>query len=155
MRGRPVGPDELRQVLRHLHFERSVDRQGYVSIQRFYIYAERGLARQRVSIWLYEGHLQLAYREVLLARYTYRYDRTQQRLRTIEQPLLYRTIFASPQLEFWELDAAQWRKVIERLPGSHPRLRPMHVDAEQLPLPLISLVVLLIHLTTQWQGPAD
>ena len=108
-----------------------------------------------MSIWLYEGRLQIAYREALLARYTYGYDRTHQQLRTIEQPLLYRTIFASPQLEFWELDDEQWRKVIERLPRSHPRTRPLHVDAEQLPLPLISLVVLLIQLTTRWHGPAD
>jgi hypothetical protein len=43
-----------------------------VSIQRFYIYAERGLAQQRVSICLYEGRLHIAYREVLLARYNYR-----------------------------------------------------------------------------------
>jgi hypothetical protein len=59
-------------VLRELQFERSIDRHGYVSIQRFYIYAERGLARQRVSIWLYEGRLHIAYREALLARYNYR-----------------------------------------------------------------------------------
>jgi hypothetical protein len=29
------------------------------SLQRFYIYAERGLARQRVLVWLYEGRLHL------------------------------------------------------------------------------------------------
>ncbi len=68
VRGRAVGADELRQGLRHLQFERMVDQRGYVSIQRFYIYAERGLARKRVSIWLYEGRLQIAYREALVAR---------------------------------------------------------------------------------------
>ena len=55
-------------------FERSADRHGYISIQWFYIYAERGLARKRVSIWLYEGRLQIAYREALLPRYTYHYE---------------------------------------------------------------------------------
>jgi hypothetical protein len=89
---------------------------GYVSIQRFYIYAERGLARQRVSIWLYEGRLHIAYREALLARYNYRYGRKQQRLRTIEQPHMYKTPFTDPQLELWELDDEQWRKVLERAP---------------------------------------
>ncbi len=38
------------------------------------IYAERGLSRTRVSIWLYEGRLHVAHREALLARYAYRYD---------------------------------------------------------------------------------
>ncbi len=151
--GRQVAPDELRSVLRHLQFERSVDRNGYVSIQRFYIYAERGLARQRVSIWLYEGRLQIAYREALLARYAYHYDRRQKQLRSIEQPLLYRTGYASPQLEFWELDDVQWRKVIARLPRSHTAAHPARVDGEQLPLPLISLVLLLIQLTTCRHSP--
>ena len=152
VRSRPVAPDELRQVLRHLHFERAVDRQGYVSIQRFYIYAERGLARQRVSIWLYEGRLQIAYREAVLARYGYHYDRRGKRLRAIQQPQLYRTRYASPQLELWELDDAQWRKVIERLPHSHTQARTLRVAGEQLPLPLISLVVLLLQLTTCRDG---
>jgi hypothetical protein len=76
---------------------------GYVSIQRFYIYAERGLARQRVSIWLYEGRLHIAYREALLARYNYRYDRKQQRLRTIEQPHMYKPHSLIPNSNFGNL----------------------------------------------------
>src|SRR3712207_525652 len=115
-RGRRMFPDELRQVLRERQFERSVERHGYVSIQRYYIFAERGLARQRVSIWLYERRLHIAYREALLARYSYLYDRKQHRLRTIEQPNVYRTSFTHPQLELLELDDEQWRKVLERAP---------------------------------------
>ena len=49
-RGRRLFPDALRQLLREVQFERSIDQHGYMSIQRFYIYAERGLARGRVSI---------------------------------------------------------------------------------------------------------
>ncbi len=48
-----------------------MDRHDYVNVLRFYIYAERGLARRRVSIWLYEGRSQIAYREAPLARYAY------------------------------------------------------------------------------------
>jgi len=36
---------------------------GFVSIQRFYIYAEQGLSRQRVAVWIYEGQLRIEYRE--------------------------------------------------------------------------------------------
>ena len=147
VRGRNVAPDELHDVLRHLQFDRAVDRNGYVSIQRFYIYAERGLARRRVSIWLYEGRLQIAYREALLARYAYRYDRKQQQLWAIERPILYRTAYASPQLELWELDDDQWRKVLERLPALRRRGSPMRTDIEQLSLPLISLVLLVIQVS--------
>ena len=114
VRGRVVEPDTLRQLLRHVQLERSVDRRGYISVQRFYIYAERGLARQRVSVWLYEGRLHIEYQQTMLAQYAYRYDRKHKRLLALEQPHIQRTIFADPQLELWELDDTQWRKVLER-----------------------------------------
>ena len=73
----------MRQVVRHLHFTRAVNQHGYISIQRFYIYAERGIARQRVSIWLYEGRLDIAYRETRLAPYHYHTQRPRRQLRSI------------------------------------------------------------------------
>src|SRR5262249_4669031 len=79
VRRRPIDPDELHQALRHLQMERVVNRTGYVSIQRFYLYAERGLARRRVSIWLYDGRLQIQEQETLLAQYIYRIDRKTRR----------------------------------------------------------------------------
>ena len=63
--GRVVEPDRLRQVLRYVQLERLVDRRSYISVQRFYIYAERGLARQRVSVWLYEGRLHIEYQQTM------------------------------------------------------------------------------------------
>ena len=46
-------------------FLRTVNPYGFVSIQRFYIYAEQGRRRQRVAVWIYEGQLRIAYRETL------------------------------------------------------------------------------------------
>jgi hypothetical protein len=119
VRGRVVDPETLRSVLRHVQYERAVNRAGYISIQRFYIYTERGLARQRVSVWLYEGRLHIEYQQIMLARYAYRYDRKHKRLQAVSQPQLQKTVFADPQLELWELDDAQWRKVVER--AARPR----------------------------------
>lgn len=77
--------------------------------------AERGLSRKRVLVWLYDGRLRIAHRQALLAQYTYRAERRGTRLRAVDpHPQLYRTAYASPQLELWELDDAQWRKVWER-----------------------------------------
>src|SRR5262249_60597982 len=45
-----LAPDALARALRQLQLERTVNRAGYVSVQRFSLYAERGLARQRVSV---------------------------------------------------------------------------------------------------------
>ena len=114
VRGRTVDPERLRTLFGRTQFLRTVNPYGFVSIQRFYIYAEQGLSRQRVSVWIYEGQLRIAYRETLIARYRCVYDRRQQRLREVSQPTLYHTIFASPQLELIELDDTQWIKVQQR-----------------------------------------
>lgn len=138
VRGRYVMPDELHNVLRHLQFERSVRSNGYISIQKFYIYAERGVARHRVSVWLYEGRLQIRYRDVLLARYTYQYERKQKQVRSVTNPLLFQTPYTSPQLELWELDETQWCKVLER-PARQHHINPsgeMHVQQLSLSIPL-------------------
>jgi len=95
-------------------FLRPVNLSGFLSIQRFSIYAETGLARPRVSIWSAEGQRQLAYRETLLAQYRCAYDRRQRRLHEVSHPTLYQTICASPQLELIALDDAQWIKVQQR-----------------------------------------
>lgn len=46
--GRSVELGDLEKRFRGLQFERTVNLHGCVSIQRFYVYAERGLARKRV-----------------------------------------------------------------------------------------------------------
>lgn len=136
VRGAALDTTNLRRALRHLQVERIVNQRGYVSVQRFYLYAERGLARSRVSVWLYDGRLHVAHQETLLARYTYRYDRQARRLRAVRDPQLSLTPYASPQLELWELDDEQWRKIMPR--PYERRLRLSHSDSgvRQLALPL-------------------
>jgi len=114
VRGSDIEQNVLQQALRHLQMERVVTLRGYVSVQRFYLYAERGLSRKRVSVWLYEGRLHVAYREAVLAHYAYRYDHKARRLREVGPPHLFQTPYASPQLEFWELDDEQWHKIARR-----------------------------------------
>ena len=150
MRGQAVDTSVLRQALRHLQVERVVNPRGYVSVQRFYIYAERDLSRARVSIWLYDRRLHVAHRDTLLARYAYRYDRTARRLRAVSDPELYRTAYASPQLELWELDDAQWRKVTARPYERHPRTPDN--GARQLALPALGIVVSLAAVVARGGG---
>jgi hypothetical protein len=96
VRGRPVERTALRQLFGEVQFLRIVNRYGFVSVQRFYIYAEPGLSRQRVAIWVYEGELRIEYQQTLLARYRCAYDQRQRRLQDVSHPLLYQTPFASP-----------------------------------------------------------
>jgi hypothetical protein len=78
----------------------------------------------------------------MLARYTYHYDRKNKRLRAVEQPQIYRTAFADPQLELWELDDVQWRKVLER-PARLRHAKPAS-SGEQLQLGIALLLILLL-----------
>lgn len=143
-RGRPVEPRLLRSVFRHLQFPRLVNRHGLVSVQRFYIYAERGLARQRVAVWIYEGRLRIEYQQTLLARYSCVVDRRQNMLTSVSRPKLYQTPFASPQLELFELDDKEWRKVLRRPPYA-PR-KSQKSPARQLPLLSVEFILWLFFL---------
>ena len=83
-------------------------------MQRFYIYAEGGLSRKRVLIWIYEGELSIEYQESLVARYHCEYDAKQGQLQGMSHPTLYTTRFTPPQLELIELDDEQWVKFQQR-----------------------------------------
>ena len=59
----------LRRLFGEVQWLCTVNRYGFVSVQRCYRDAEPGLSRQRVSIWVYEGDLRSEYQETLLAWY--------------------------------------------------------------------------------------
>jgi transposase InsO family protein/transposase len=125
LRGRRVEPQRLRELFGRTAWLRTVNRYGFVSVQRFYLYAESGLARQRVSIWIYEGQLRIEYQQTLLARYQCGYDRQHRQLQAVHTPTLYTTAFRSPQLELIELDDEQWRKCQRRPLSTYSRHRTM------------------------------
>jgi len=125
LRGRVVEPQRLRELFGRTEFLRTVNHYGFVSVQRFYLYAENGLARQRVSIWIYEGQLRIEYHKTLLARYRCIYDARHGQLQEVSAPTLYATAFRSPQLELIELDAEQWRKCQRRPFSTYTRHRAM------------------------------
>jgi hypothetical protein len=84
----------------------------------------------------------------VLAHYHASYDRQRKQLQRITEPQLYRTPFASPRLELWELDESQWLKVRERPLGA--RRVPSHrALAEQLPL--AGLLTLILTFTPSLQ----
>ena len=141
--GRTVTPEQMRRVFRHLQFSRVVNRHGNVSIQRFYIYAERGLSQRRVTLWFYEDRLHIEYRHTLLARYHYRLQRGSHKITGISRPRLYKTAFASPQFELLELADDQWQKIARR-PEYAKRRAALAAAARQLALdlPLMSWLFL-------------
>ncbi len=130
-RGRPVDLAPLRRLVGQGQWLRTVTPAGYVQLHRFYLYAEAGLARRRVALWLYDGHLHIDYEHTRLAQYQCRYDRQAKQLQEVTEPHLFATPFASPQLELLELDDTQWRKILHRpLLASASRARS--IGPEQL-----------------------
>ena len=130
VRGRAVAPERLRPLCGRVPFLRTVHPYGCVRIQRFSLYAEQGLARQRVAVWIYAGQLRIASRETLVARYRGAYDQRQKRLREGSQPTLDHTRCASPPLELIARDDAPWIKV---QPRALPRRTPLMMSmGEQL-----------------------
>jgi transposase InsO family protein len=140
VRGREIPATELRKMVGGVQFNRYVNRHGFVSIQRFYVYAERGLSRQRVSIWIYEGRLHLEYQTARLADYRCDFNRETKSLEAVSQPRLYRTLHASPQVELFELDDDQWHKIARRT--YMRRLQRKLLPVVQLPLAGIGLLSL-------------
>jgi transposase InsO family protein len=114
LRGRRVEVKRLRQLFGRAEFLRTVNRHGFVSVQRFYIYAESGLSRKRVLIWIYEGDLSIEYQKTLVAQYRCEYDRRHGQLQGMSDPTLYTTKYTPPQLELIELDDEQWVKFQRR-----------------------------------------
>jgi len=130
VKGEMLDPSVLHNAVRHLRLERVVTARGFVSVQRFYLYAERGLSRKRVSIWLYEGRVHIGYQDALLARYAARHDRSAQRLSNVNTPEVFRTVYASPQLELWDMDDEQWQRIRRRPYERQPH--PIDTGVRQL-----------------------
>lgn len=114
LRGRRVEAKQLRELFRRSEFLRTVNRYGFVSVQRFYIYAESGLSRKRVLIWIFEGALSIEYQQTVVARYRCEYDPRRKAIQGMSEPTLYQTRFTPPQLELIELDDAQWATFQQR-----------------------------------------
>ncbi len=120
-----------------------VKRHGCVSVQRFFIYAERGLAKKRVAVWLYQDRLHVEYQHTVLARYQYRLDRKSKKITDIKKPSIYKTLFASPQVELFELDDDQWHKILKR-PEYAKRRRRNKDSAKQLALAFHYMLLLIL-----------
>lgn len=129
-KGRELSPKQLRSAFRSLQLLRTVNRHGLVSIHRFYLYAERGLSRKRVSIWIYDDRLNIEYQHALLARYTCQLDRKTKKVVQPSNPTTFSTIYADPQLAMFELTDDQWLKILER--PYKRKITPLQANWSQL-----------------------
>ncbi len=87
-------------------------------------------------MWLYGETLTIVFDETPLAQDRVSYQPDLKHLRTIAEPQVFDTIYRSPQLLLWELDDAQWLKMVRR--PRPPRRKPTIQSTWPVPLPLIA-----------------
>ena len=140
--GRAVEPSLIQKAFRHLQFSRLINSRGLVSVQRFYIFAARGLTHQRVSVWIYNEELHITHQQNPLARYSCTLDTHHKRIRFLSRPTFYPTSRKHPQLELFELDEQFWKRAWQR---PEYLFRSTYSPAKQLPLFMLGLLLFIVY----------
>jgi putative transposase len=100
--------EDLRRAFFSARHTRTLDGLGYLVLQRFRLYAEEGLARMEVVVWVQEDSLTVEYGGEALSRYEVECDPATGvgsvgRLRTVKSATLYETSFMPSQLRLFDL----------------------------------------------------
>ncbi len=118
-------PEDLERAFFSTRFTRILDASGYARIRHWKIYAEEGLARREVTLWLAPEVLTVEFAGEPLARYDVEYSAQTKNLREVKRPRLFETShrIAVAQLRLFELEAlgeTGWLKAL-RLSEYAPR----------------------------------
>ncbi|MDP9309577.1 MAG: helix-turn-helix domain-containing protein [Chloroflexota bacterium] len=111
-------------------FGRQLDKVGYVRFRHYRLYAEPGLERRRVAVWLYKEQLSIEFDDTLLVQYTVAYQPNQKHFRSVTDPQIYETQYRSPQLPLWQFGDDVWLKIL-RQPLMPPRRKAHSHTATQ------------------------
>lgn len=114
-------PEALERAFFSVRFTRILDASGYARIRHWRVYAEEGLAKCEVALWLGMESLTVEYAGETLSRYEVEYSaNTAGGLRGVQKPMLFETSYGLLQLGLFKLDDKQWLKAL-KLRGYAPR----------------------------------
>lgn len=118
-------PEDLQRAFFSTRFTRILDVSGYARLKHWKIYAEEGLARREVALWLGTESLAVEFAGDTLARYDADYSARTNQLREVKKPRLFETVYRrapeQPRLfELVVLGEAGWLKAV-RLEDYAPR----------------------------------
>ncbi len=122
-------PEDLGRAFFSTMFVRKLDASGYARIKHWRVYAEEGLARCEVAIWLGDGSLSVEYAGRTLSCFEVSFSSRTGKLEEVRSPRVFVTGYRSPQLRLFELQDllgdAGWLKAL-RLEGhaARTRMRP-------------------------------
>jgi transposase len=133
VRGRPYQESDLHYVFYSTRFQRHLNRYGYLRFRNWRVYAEEGLAGDKVIVWLYQEHMTIAFKDTVLGL-TYQPDQIHPA--TVTTDRLYPTPYQARQLTLWPRTDPMWR-LTYRLPLYPVYRRVMStVQTIQLTFPL-------------------
>jgi hypothetical protein len=132
--GRTFPEQVLGRILYASQFIRSLDQHGYVRFRNWRLYAERGLPRQPVTIWIYPSALKVEFEATDLSLYTVEWEADQKHIREVMNARLIQTRYQSPQLALFDLGPDDWLLFL-KVPTYTPRKKRKRTEVIQLPLP--------------------
>lgn len=128
-RGRRVEPADLHDAFSRKVWNRMVDAHGFIRVNRWRIYVERGLARAPVQVTLWDGKLRAEYQNQKLAEYDCTFDERARRPMSIARPTFHEHPFRSAQPELFD---PLWVRDPEEREPPKPRAMKAVVGAEQM-----------------------
>lgn len=133
-KGSMYPPEILDRILFATRYTRYLDKHGFLRFQHWKLYGERGLAREPVTVWVYEGSLKIEYKTVTLSKYSVELQEDRKHLRQVSNPRLAETPFRSPQLTLIDVGPHEWVLYWRMPPYAHARYTRRIQGMVQLPL---------------------
>ena len=97
-------PTDLSRAFVSTMLVRRLDASGYARVKHWRVYAEEGLARCEVAVWLGDGEMAVEYAGQTLSRYDVSLSR-EAKLEAVTNPRLFVTPYATTQPKLFALDA--------------------------------------------------
>ena len=112
-------PVDLDRLFR-LRATRRLNAHGCLRFRHWRLYGERGLAGERVAVWVWDETVTIEHAAETLAQYPVAFEADGRRICDVGEPRLYATDHASPQPFLPPLDEEEWHPA-RRLAPSRPR----------------------------------
>ncbi len=136
VRGTVWEPERVHRVFFSHQFTRWLDRFGCVRFRHFRLFAEEGLAKENITLWLYGETLTLEFSNTPLTQFQVSYQPDKKRFKEVEFLQRFETQYRSVQASLWEEEEVKWLKVL-RLPEYALRHHQRGSAAELVQLPLL------------------
>jgi hypothetical protein len=114
--------EELHRIFYKTRHLRRLNKAGFLKFRHWRPYAEYGLAKRQVAIWLSEEHLTVEWASAPLAQYRVEYQPNKKDFRQVTPTRLFETPYQSPQFSLWSDGEA---------PGSRRRKKRVLADMKQ------------------------